>query len=143
MSDCTETPSPVLPSEIINAMKKEFLLEIEGKPLTIKLDWYKDLKGAFCKELVVSGFGWTIEEALVSLSISINSTLASLKRETGPAEKAIEKISSKPEPLPGTQSHRFKDLLNRKGLVFASGNGLTLDELCDFIEKTTPDALNS
>ena len=127
-------------NERLDRMKKEVLLEIEGKQLTIKLDWDKAWKGAYCQELFVSGFGSTIKEALDSLAISIKSTLAILKRKpSGPAERAIEIVSSKPAPLPGTESHRFQDLLKRKGLEFASGNGLTLDELCDFIEKTTPD----
>ena len=34
---------------------------------------------------------------------------------------------------------RFCELLKKKGLKFASGNGLSISELCDFIEKTTPD----
>lgn len=140
MNGSAETHIPVLPPEIIDNLKKGFLLEIEGKPLTITLDWDKDWNGAFCKELLVSGFGGTIEEALASLAISINSTLATLRSKTdGPADRAVKVISSEPTPLPGTRTHRFQDLLNRKGLVFASGNGMTLDELCDFIEKTTPD----
>lgn len=59
-----------------------------------------------------------------------------------PAVRAAKQVLSNPI-LTGTESYRFQELLNRKGLVFSSGNGLTLGELCDFIEKTTPDALNS
>lgn len=119
---------------------EEIVKSLAGERLTIYLDWDKEWKGAFCKELLVSGFGGTIEEALAALASSINSTLASLKMKAGgPADRAIDAISSKQVVLEGTQSHRFQDLLSRKGLVFASGNGLTLDELCDFIEKTTPD----
>lgn len=66
----------MLPENIIEIMKKEYLLSIEGKPLTISIDWDKDWKGAYCKELAVSGFGKTIEESLASLAISINSSLA-------------------------------------------------------------------
>ena len=129
-----------LPENVIEIMKKEYLLEIEGKPLTISIDWDKDWKGSYCRELAVSGFGKTIEESLASLAISINSTLAVLQMKIGsPAERALKEVLSKPAPLPGTETHRFQDLLKRKGLSFASGNGLTLDELCDFIEKTTDD----
>lgn len=122
----------------------DILKSLAGRSLTIRLDWDKDWKGAVCNELLVSGFGATIEETLGALARSISSTIAAV---ADPSESIayresvasrVEKILANPV-LDGTQTYRFQELLDRKGLSFASGNGMTLDELCDFIEKTTPD----
>jgi hypothetical protein len=78
MPPCEDDDSLISPAEI-EKTGGEVLKSISGKRLTVLLDWDKEFKVAMCKELLVSGFGNTIEEALTSLTTSIESTLQALK----------------------------------------------------------------